>query len=54
MSVDLPVLATLNVAALVLTVAAVIAVFRFKIGMITVLVASSAAGIGLYLLRVVS
>ena len=45
MSVDVPVLATLNPAALVLTVAAVIAVFRFKVGIIPVLAACSAAGV---------
>ena len=54
MSVDLPVPATLNAVALVLTIGAVIAVFRFKIGMIKVLVACSAVGIGLFLLGVVS
>ena len=34
MEIDVPVLSTVNVAALLLTVAAMIAVFRFKVGMI--------------------
>ena len=48
-TVDVPVLATLSPAALVLTVAAVVAVFRFNVGMIPVLLATSAAGILYYL-----
>ena len=46
--VDVPTLASINVPALVLTVAALIAVFRFKVGMVTVLAACSAAGVLLY------
>jgi len=46
---DLPVLATLNLPALVLAATAAIAVFRFKIGMIPVLLACSALGILYYL-----
>jgi chromate transporter len=48
-TVDVPVLATLSPAALVLTVAAVVAVFRFNVGMIPVLVATSTAGLLYYL-----
>jgi chromate transporter len=46
---DLPVLASLNPWALLLSAAAVLAVFRFKIGMIPTLAACSAAGILLHL-----
>ena len=51
MSLDVPVLATIDPAALVLTLAAIVAVFHFKIGMIPVLAACSAAGV-LYFLAV--
>ena len=47
--VDVPVLATVNSPSLILTVAALLAVFRFKIGMIPVLAACSAAGLVYYL-----
>jgi chromate transporter len=40
---------TVNAVSLVLTLAAVIAMFRFKIGMIPVLAACSAAGVLYYL-----
>ena len=50
-SLDVPVLATIDPAALVLTLAAVVAVFHLKIGMIPVLAACSAAGV-LYFLAV--
>ena len=43
-SVDLPVLASANWPAIALAVASAIAVFRFKVGMIPVLLASSIAG----------
>ena len=43
-SVDLPVLASVNLPSLVLSIAAAIAIFRFKLGMIPVLLASSLAG----------
>jgi chromate transporter len=46
---QIPVMTTLNVASFVLSVAAMIAIFRFKVGMIPTLFASSAAGILLYL-----
>jgi chromate transporter len=51
MSLEIPVLATIDPAALVLTLAAVVAVFHFGIGMIPVLAACSAAGV-LYFLAV--
>jgi chromate transporter len=51
MSVDIPVLTTINPAALILTLAAIVAVFHLKIGMIPVLAACSAAGV-LYFLAV--
>ena len=49
LDVDVPVLASVNIAAVVLTAAALIAVFRFRIGMIPVLAACSAAGVIYYL-----
>lgn len=45
MELDVPVLSTVNVASLVLTLAALIAVFRFKVGMIKVIAACSIAGL---------
>jgi chromate transporter len=48
---DVPVLASINWAALLLTVAALIAVFRFKLGTLTVLAACAAAGLLLALAR---
>ncbi len=54
MSVDVPVVDMINVSSALLTAAAVLAVFRFKIGMIPVLIASSAAGVTLYSLEVIS
>jgi chromate transporter len=51
MSLDMPVLATIDPAALVLTLAAVVALFHLKIGMIRVLAACSAAGV-LYFLAI--
>jgi chromate transporter len=50
LALDVPVLASVNGASLVLTLAALLAVFRFKVGMIPVLAACSAAGVLLYLL----
>ena len=44
-SVDLPVLSSVDVPSLVLAVAAAVAIFRFKVGMIPVLLASSLAGV---------
>ncbi|MFL5265746.1 MAG: chromate efflux transporter [Stellaceae bacterium] len=50
---QVPALRTLNVASLVLSIAALIAIFRFKAGMIQTLLACSAAGIILYLAGVI-
>jgi chromate transporter len=50
LTLDVPVLTSINLASLVLTIGALLAVFRFKIGMIPVLAACSAAGVLLYLL----
>jgi chromate transporter len=49
LSLDMPVPASLDPWALALTIAAVIAIFRFKAGMIQTLVACSAIGVVLYL-----
>jgi chromate transporter len=51
MSLDIPVLRTIDPAALALTLAAIVAVFHLRIGMIPVLAACSAAGV-LYFLAV--
>jgi chromate transporter len=48
-SLEVPVLSSLNVPTLVLTLAAAIAVFRFKVGVIKVLLACALAGLGWYL-----
>ena len=48
-SLDVPVWSTLTLAKLALTVAAIVAVFRFKLGVVTVLGAAAAAGIALRL-----
>jgi len=45
MSVDVPVLISVNLPALVLTTAAVVAVFRFKVGMLKVLAACALTGL---------
>src|SRR5712671_3353352 len=49
MRLDVPILSSVNIPSLVLTIGALIAVFRFKIGMIKVLLACSALGIVYYL-----
>lgn len=49
-SVELPVLASANVPSVVLAAAAAVAVFRFKFGMVPVLLASSMAGIVFFLI----
>jgi chromate transporter len=49
MKVDVPVLQSANIPALVLTLAAVLAVFRFKIGMISILLTCSLIGVVYYL-----
>jgi chromate transporter len=51
---DMPVLASVNPWALVLSLAAIVAVFRFKVGTMQVLGACSAAGILLYLAGLVA
>ena len=48
-SVDVPVLSSLDIPSAVLSAAAAIAIFRFKLGMIPVLLASSLAGVVLFL-----
>jgi len=53
-SFDTPVLASVDVWALLLSAAAVIAMLRFKVGMIPTLAACSAAGIVLYLAGAIS
>ncbi|WEX86593.1 chromate efflux transporter [Sinorhizobium garamanticum] len=45
MTIDVPVLSSVNVASLILTLAAMVAVFRFKIGMLTALAGSSLVGL---------
>jgi chromate transporter len=50
MSLDVPVLSSINVPSLLLTLAAIIAVFRFKIGLLTVLAASALVGLAYGLL----
>jgi chromate transporter len=49
LTLDVPTLSSVNPASLALTAAALVAVFRFKVGMIPVLAACSAAGVLLYL-----
>jgi len=51
---DMPVLTSLRPWALTLSLAAMVAIFRFKAGTIQVLAACSAAGIVLYLLGIVT
>jgi chromate transporter len=48
MRVDMPVLGSINAPSLILTLAALIAVFRFKVGMIKVLLACSLTGLLFY------
>ena len=45
LTLQLPVLGTLNVAALILAITAVVALFRFKVGMIAILLGCSVAGV---------
>jgi chromate transporter len=51
---EAPVLASVNVWALVLSVAAAVAIFRFKLGMIPTLAGCCAAGIALYLVGAIA
>ena len=53
LSFDMPVLSSVDVPALILAVAAATAIFRFNIGMLTVLAGSCAAGVLLRLLGVI-
>jgi chromate transporter len=48
-SFDIPVLATIDVWAVLLSIAAIVAIFRFNIGTIQTLLACSAAGLLLHL-----
>lgn len=50
---DMPVLTSVDMAALVLSIAAATAIFRFKLGMLTVLAGSCAAGVALRLAGVI-
>lgn len=50
-SIDAPVLASLDPVTLVLALAAAVAVFRFKVGVIKVLLACAVAGLGWYAIR---
>ena len=50
---DAPVFASVNLWALVLSTAAALAIFRFKVGMIPTLAACCVSGIGLYLLGMI-
>jgi chromate transporter len=54
MSFDMPVLTSVDLWALALSAAAMIAIFRFKVGMIPALLACSAAGIALHLSGLIS
>jgi chromate transporter len=53
LSFDMPVLASVDIPALVLSIAAATAIFRFKFGMLTVLAGSCAAGVALRLAGVI-
>jgi chromate transporter len=49
LTLQLPTLGTINVAALILSIGAVVAMFRFKVGMIATLLGCSIAGILIHL-----
>jgi chromate transporter len=51
---DMPVPASVDPWALALSIAAIVAIFRFKLGMITTLLACSAVGIGLHFVGLVA
>jgi chromate transporter len=53
LSFDAPVFSSVDIWALVLSVAGAIAIFHFKVGMVQTLAASCAAGIALYLAGVI-
>jgi chromate transporter len=50
MALEAPLLSSVNIASALLTIAAAIAAFRFKVGMIPLLVGCSAVGVLYYLL----
>jgi len=52
LSLNIPVWNTMNLATLALMTAAMVAIFRFKAGMITVLFASCFAGIAFHLFNI--
>jgi len=52
LSVGVPVWSTINLPALAIMIAATVAIFRFKIGMIPVLLASCLTGIAFYFLGI--
>ena len=54
LSFDAPILSSVNMWALLLSVAAAIAIFRLKAGMLPTLIACSLAGLGLYLAGAIS
>jgi chromate transporter len=54
LSLDVPVPASLDLPAALLALAAIVAAFRFKLGMIPILIATSAAGVALHLLGIVT
>jgi chromate transporter len=51
---DMPVLGSVDPWALALSIAAIVAIFRFKVGMITTLIACSAVGVALHFAGVIS
>jgi chromate transporter len=53
-SFDIPILSTVDPWVVLLSIAAMVAIFRFKVGMITTLLACSAAGLLLYLTGVIA
>jgi chromate transporter len=53
LSFDMPMLSSVDVAALILAIAAATAIFRFNMGMLTVLGGSCAAGVALRILGVI-
>ena len=50
----MPVLGSVDMPSIVLAIAAAVAIFRFKLGMIPVLLASSLAGVAYFLVVVAS
>jgi chromate transporter len=54
LSFDSPLFASVNAWALLLSIAAALAIFRFKVGMIATLIACSLAGLGLFLAGVIA